>query len=156
PLPRRLPARRPHRDLPRRRDPHREGRPRPPSRPHDPPRQGRRGRDRHLPLLRAMSILSRVRAWFAAEPGAPPAPEKPGEEAGTAGDGDDARDPLLAGAREEGAAKENEVPAAVRRLAVAGSPEGPSVDEAIATLRQVRGTVLEATAVAWAMRGAGV
>jgi eukaryotic-like serine/threonine-protein kinase len=46
-------------------------------------------------------------------------------------------------------------PPAIRRLARVGLAEGPSVDEAIALLRTVRGTVLEATAVAWALRGAG-
>jgi serine/threonine-protein kinase len=46
-------------------------------------------------------------------------------------------------------------PAQVQRLARAGLPDGPTVDEAIAVLRQVRGTVLEATAVNWALRGVG-
>jgi serine/threonine-protein kinase len=46
-------------------------------------------------------------------------------------------------------------PAPVQRLARVGLPDGPTVDEAIAVLRQVRGTSLEATAVAWAQRGAG-
>ncbi len=36
-----------------------------------------------------------------------------------------------------------------------GLAEGPGVDEAIAVLRQVRGTMLEATAVQWALRGVG-
>ena len=43
----------------------------------------------------------------------------------------------------------------MQRLARVGLPEGPSLEEAIAVLRQVRGTALEATAVQWALRGVG-
>jgi serine/threonine-protein kinase len=45
------------------------------------------------------------------------------------------------------------LPAPIQRLARIGQPEGPSIDEVIALLRQVRGTVLEAAAVTEALRG---
>ncbi len=43
----------------------------------------------------------------------------------------------------------------MQRLARVGLADGPTVDEAIAVLRQVRGTALEAVAVNWALRGVG-
>jgi serine/threonine-protein kinase len=98
-----------------------------------------------------MSLLSRVRSWFSNEDGAEGPPSGTAEEGGDA-PGAEAQGSVLA----PGAAPEaREPPAQIQRLARAGLPEGPTVDEAIAVLRQVRGTVLEATAVAWALRGAG-
>src|SRR6185369_2432787 len=47
-----------------------------------------------------------------------------------------------------------EVPPQILRLAKVGAADGPSVDEAIATLRQVRGTIHEAAAVNEALRAA--
>jgi len=97
-----------------------------------------------------MSLLSRVRAWFASE--AEEAPPGAGEDAGEAPGGEEAPGSTLA---PDPTGEAREPPVQVQRLARAGLPDGPTVDEAIAVLRQVRGTVLEATAVNWAMRGAG-
>jgi serine/threonine-protein kinase len=91
-----------------------------------------------------MSFLDRVRAWIhrgEAPPGGAPSPEQ---------------DP--APIFDPGAPADDEprpVPAAVRRLGKIGAADGPGVDEAIALIRQVRGTVHEAAAVAEALRALG-
>jgi hypothetical protein len=108
-----------------------------------------------------MSLFSRVRSWLKSEGEGPagtrdgadpetsgPAGEEPPGEHGSRSAGERAAAPDVSG-------EAREPPAQIQRLARVGLPEGPSVEEAIAVLRQVRGTVLEATAVQWALRGAG-
>jgi serine/threonine-protein kinase len=101
-----------------------------------------------------MSFLSRVRAWLKSE----------AEESGRdeAEDGEQSRGDLRSegdGDRSDDRAapppETREPPATVQRIARVGLAGGPTVEEAIAVLRQVRGTVLEAIAVQWALRGAG-
>jgi serine/threonine-protein kinase len=92
-----------------------------------------------------MSFFSRVRSWLKSE--AAPA-EEPAEEEAHA---EEAAEPGEAVAEPA----EREPPGAVKRLAEIGRVDGPTVEEAIATLRSVRGTVLEATAVAFALRNLG-
>ncbi len=114
-----------------------------------------------------MSLLSRVRSWLSSDPG-------PTHRAGSpAGSLDRLADdpvpspdrasasffPISSGAG-EGAGAPAAARAASRRRPCSGSRgsgslDGPSVEEAIAVLRQVRGTALEATAVGWALRGVG-
>ncbi len=55
----------------------------------------------------------------------------------------------------EASADGREPPPRIQRLARVGTPDGPGADEAIALLRRVRGTVLEAGAVEAALRGFG-
>jgi serine/threonine-protein kinase len=101
-----------------------------------------------------MSFFGKVRSWLKSEgtsdpegpregdappPGPPAGHAAPDDEGGAGSPPGEIREP----------------PAAVKRLAQVGLAEGPSVEEAIAVLRQVRGTVLEATAVQWALRGVG-
>jgi serine/threonine-protein kinase len=108
-----------------------------------------------------VSLFSRVRRFFGAD-------EPAESDASNAPDAPDAsRAPARgdAGRRDGGALGDGSVqdapapgeaprkpPARVMRLAEVGLPGGPSVDEAIAVLRQVRGTELEATAVGFALR----
>jgi serine/threonine-protein kinase len=95
-----------------------------------------------------MSLLSRVRSFFASDSI---------EEGPTAGERIDAGDPgapPLAPPASAPGREGSEPPAIVQRLARVGLPDGPTVEEAIAVLRRVRGTMLEATAVSWALRGA--
>ncbi|APR76113.1 serine/threonine protein kinase [Minicystis rosea] len=94
-----------------------------------------------------MSLFSRVKSWFGGE-AAPAAGEGKAEvEAPQA--------PTTSAGLNEASPETKKVPAAVRRLAKVGLPEGPSTEEAIALLRQVRGTVHEAAAVTEALRGLG-
>jgi eukaryotic-like serine/threonine-protein kinase len=112
-----------------------------------------------------MTLLSRLRSWFSGGPeldGGPDPGSRWGQSPQTPGRADTLTDrgpssSSLSGAasREEEGAAAREPPAHVQRLALVGLLDGPTVEEAIAVLRQVRGTVLEATAVTWALRGAG-
>ena len=109
-----------------------------------------------------MSLLSRVRSWLVGSAGADPR----GDETEGPGPGPRSFDPpdpsgapasRLSSSADEGAqtGADREPPAPIQRLALVGLLDGPTVDEAIAVLRRVRGTALEATAVAWALRGVG-
>ena len=99
-----------------------------------------------------MSLLSRVRSWIqgAAREGdarGTPVPD-PEERAGT---GDATARPLAAPEEAEARRTTGEI----ARLARVGMLDGPGADEAIALLRRVRGTVLEASALEAALRGFG-
>ena len=97
-----------------------------------------------------MSFLSRVRAVLArlgrAEDAPPPESDPEPPPSGDA-------PPRRSEPPPEVAPDLRELPAPVKRLGKMGLIEGPTVDEAIAILRQVRGTVLEAAAVAEVLRG---
>jgi serine/threonine-protein kinase len=98
-----------------------------------------------------VSFLSRVRTAFARlrREGDLPPPESeppPPPEAAPARRSDPPPD--------QGAPIDTrDLPAPVKRLGKLGLPDGPTLDEAIAILRQVRGTVVEAAAVAEVLRG---
>jgi serine/threonine-protein kinase len=100
-----------------------------------------------------MSLLARFRSWLSA------GMDGEREDEVEAGDDSTRESPPPPGDASPGDAgsadaQPRDPPARIQRLARIGMPDGPTVDEAIATLRQVRGTVLEATAVMWALRGA--
>lgn len=98
-----------------------------------------------------MSFLSRIKAWIGSERDA---------EVSDA-DGAEGSEPERDAVNREGAAIEGartgarEVPAQIVRLGKIGLDGGPGVDEAIAVIRQVRGTVHEAPAVSAALAGLG-
>lgn len=96
-----------------------------------------------------MSFLSRVRAALTrrSPEGEAPPPESEPPPPG------DVMDPAPASSPEPGPAPDlRDLPAPVKRLGKLGLPGGPTVDDAIAILRQVRGTVVEAAAVGEALR----
>jgi serine/threonine-protein kinase len=90
-----------------------------------------------------VSLLGKIRSLFhqPAEPAAAEAVEAP----------ERAAPPAPA----EAATSAPETPYPVQRLGQTGLAAGPSVDEAIALLRQVRGTMAESAAVAEALRALG-
>lgn len=92
-----------------------------------------------------MSFLSRVRAWV--KGGERPAVSAPDEEAP-----DEEAPADHAGEDRSPEEEADPVPAPVRRLGLLGAADGPGVEEAIALLRRVRGTVHEAAAVSEALR----
>jgi eukaryotic-like serine/threonine-protein kinase len=98
-----------------------------------------------------MSLLSRVRSWIQGAEGAARETPVPGSGESTAAD--DAPIHAPAGTPEEAEARRTA--GEIARLARVGTADGPSADEAIALLRRVRGTVLEAAAVEVALRGFG-
>jgi serine/threonine-protein kinase len=97
-----------------------------------------------------MSFLSRVRSWLRSEPDG--APEEAASEQQMPDETPPEQAPAIGSTPAEEPAK---IPAPVRRLAKIGLPDGPTTEEAIALLRQVRGTVHEAAAVTEVLRALG-
>jgi serine/threonine-protein kinase len=111
-----------------------------------------------------MSLLSRVRSWIqgrddgAGEPPAPDAGEGPGHRPGLRADEPPSAPdpgPGAAAVKARAEAEPRKQPGEIARLARVGLPDGPGADEAIALIRRLRGSVLEAAAVEAALRGFG-
>lgn len=119
-----------------------------------------------------MSLLSRLRSWIHPATSSGEADAEPGGRgAAFAGSSHEGRRPAAAGSSHAGDVGRRPAAAApgaasgpagdegdraalpqIQRLVRVGLPSGPTVEEAIALLRQVRGTIHEAAAVTHALR----
>src|SRR4051794_23918521 len=95
-----------------------------------------------------MSLLNRLRSFLRPDPGQ--ALERPGTAPRKRAKGGSLEEESALDAGER--APSVSVLPQIQRLVRVGLPNGPSVEEAIALLRQVRGTVHEAEAVVHALR----
>jgi serine/threonine-protein kinase len=93
-----------------------------------------------------VSLFSRLRSWVGSS-GAEGGEERPPQE-----DAASARAVERARAESTPASEGGGALPQIQRLARAGRADGPTIDEAIALLRQVRGTVHEASAVTHALK----